>query len=161
MKMLAKIMLALPILACLSLPSCSTVKQARHDIRTMDQIDYDALRGKVFGITAIASHRIAMEWDADKKDEARAVVIKGRALIQGNKAEELAKLDATSLIRALAKKYGEQLGLDQKAMMDIQDAALLVDVVVGPIKLKIDGTLDERERGLILVLLQGLEVGLQ
>lgn len=154
-------MLVLPLLSCLSLSSCSTVAKARQDLKTMSPEDFQALRTKVYAITAIASHRVSVDWDIGKKAKAVIVIRRGSTLISNNKAEELSTLDATSLIRTLAQKYGEQLGLSDKAKMDIQDAALLVDMIVGPIKLEMDGTLDERSKQLILALLQGLEAGLQ
>jgi hypothetical protein len=161
MKILSRIMLILPLLACFMLPSCATITKARQDLKTMSQVDYDTLRNKVYAISAITSHRIAVDWDDTKKTKARDIITKGMTLISNNDAAKLAELDPINLTRALADKYGEQLGLSDKAKMDIQDATLLVDVFVGPIQLKVDGTLGVREQGLIFALLQGLEAGLR
>ena len=159
---LFRLMLAAPLLATLAmLPSCSTMSGARQDLNEMSESEYHALGTKVLGITAVTSRRVAIDWDEAKIAKARGVIAKGMALVDANDAEQWSKLDATSLVRALAIKYGEALDLDRKAQLDIQDAALLVDVIVGPIQLGVDGKLGERERGLLMALLQGLEIGLR
>lgn len=152
-----KYLLTLPLLAALMLPSCATVSNVRADLNTMDVAQYENLRHKVSVITEITSSRLAKDWDAEKRAKAISVISQGRELLQGN---NLAELGATDLIRGLAERYGEKLGLDEQARRDIKDAALLVDAAVGPIKLGIDGKLTEREKGLIIALLDGLERGL-
>lgn len=146
------------LLAALMLPSCSVVGNIQRDLATMSQPEYEALKSKVASITAITSSRLAKDWDAEKRAKALKILDEGKALIIENK---LADLGATDLIRGLADRYGEKMGLDEQARRDIKDAALLLDALVGPIKLGIDGELGERELGLILALLEGLEYGLK
>ena len=150
---------ALPLLlGALMLPSCSTLGNVQRDLATMSQSEYEGLKSKVASVTAITSSRLAKDWDAEKRVKALAIIAEGRLLLSGDK---LADLGATDLIRALADRYGEKLGLDDQARRDVKDAALLVDALVGPIKLGVDGKLGERESGLILALLDGLEYGLK
>lgn len=150
-------LLALPLLlVALALPSCSTIQTAREDLQTMEQPQYEDLTRKVATITEITSSRVSKDWDAAKKAKAASIIAQGRELLSG----DLGTLGATDLIRELADRYGEKLGLDDQARRDIKDAALLVDAVVGPIKVGIDGKLNERELGLVLALLDGLERGL-
>jgi hypothetical protein len=148
---------ALPLLlVALMLPSCSTISNIQRDINQMTAAQYDGLKAKVFAITSITSSRVAKDWSANKRAKALDLIAKGRALL----TTDLSSLDATSLIRALADRYSDKMGLDAQAKSDIKDAALLLDVLVGPIKVGVDGKLGERELGLVLALLTGLEDGL-
>jgi hypothetical protein len=124
----------------------------------MSQSEYEGLQNKVASITAITSSRLAKNWDAEKRQKALGVIAEGKLLLAG---DNLADLGTSDLIRGLADRYGEKMGLDDQERRDIKDAALLLDVLVGPIKLGIDGKLGERELGLILSLLKGLEYGLR
>lgn len=153
-----KFLYTLPLLAALMLPSCSISSSNLLNLDQMEVSEYENLKHRVSTITALASSRVARGWDAEKREKALGIVAEGRQLIiSGN----LGDLNATDLIRALADHYGEKLGLDENAKRDIRDAALLLDAIVGPIKLGIDGSLGEREEGLILALLDGLELGLK
>lgn len=155
-----KQLLALPLLlAALMLPSCSTLGNIQRDLASMSQSEYEGLQSKVASITAITSSRLARDWDAEKRQKALNVIAEGRLLLLAG--DQLADLGATDLIRSLADRYGEKMGLDDQARRDIKDAALLLDVLIGPIKLGIDGKLGERELGLLLSLLKGLEYGLR
>ena len=165
MKLLKRI-LAVTLLSSLLLPlggltSCSIMTKARKDLATMSQPEYDSLRSKVHALSLITSRRISKNWDAEKLAKAAKVIAKGHLLVQSNKPAAWAKLDATSLIRTLADKYAEELGLSARTKMDIQDATILLDVIVGPIQLGIDGKLGEREKGLATALLDGLGDGLR
>lgn len=153
-----KLLYALPLLAALMLPSCSTSSNDLADLSQMEASEYENLKQKVSTITALSSSRIAREWDAEKRDKALGIIAEGRRLISEG---GLGDLNATDLIRALADRYSEKLGLDENAKRDIKDAALLIDAIVGPIKLGIDGSLGSREAGLILALLDGLELGIE
>lgn len=155
-----KQLLALPLLlAALMLPSCSTIGNIQRDLATMSQSEYKGLKNKVASITAITSSRLAKDWDAEKRQKALDIIVTGQLLVQSNK--DLADLDVTDLIRSLADRYGEKMGLDEQSRRDIKDAALLLDVLIGPVQLGIDGRLGERELGLILALLDGLAYGLK
>ena len=152
-------LLALPLLlVTLMLPSCSTLTNLQRDLNTMTEAQYRGLKNKVMSITAITSNRLAKNWDTAKRDKARGVITQAARLIVANK---FGSLDATNLIRSIADHYSKTMGLDEQARRDIKSAALLVDVVVGPIKLGVDGKLGEREQGLILALLEGLAYGLK
>lgn len=144
------------LLAMLMLPSCSMLTNAQRDINEMTVSQYAGLKTKVYALTAIASNRIAKDWSAEKRAKARNLIIDTRTLVTQN----LADLDVTSVIRTLANRYADKMGLDTQAKSDIQNAALLIDAIVGPIKIGIDGKLGERELGLVLALLDGLQNGL-
>lgn len=153
-----KLLYILPLLAAFMLPSCSTSSSKIRNLDQMEASEYEDLKHQVSTITALASSRAARGWDAEKRDKALGIIAEGRQLIADG---GLGDLNATDLIRALADRYSEKLGLDEDAKRDIKDAALLIDIVAGPIKLGIDGSLDEREEGLILALLDGLELGIK
>lgn len=154
-----KQLLTLPLLlAALMLPSCSTISNVQHDLAAMSQSEYEGLKSKVASVTAIASSRLAKGWDAEKRYKALVILTESRLLIAAN---NLADFDVTNLIHSIADRYGEKMGLDVQARRDIKNAALFVDVLVGPIKLGIDNKLGERELGLIVALLDGLEYGLK
>ena len=144
------------LLVALMLPSCATIQTAREDLQTMEEPQYEELKHKVSVITEITSSRISKDWDAAKKAKATALIAQGRLLLGG----DLSEFGATDLLRELADRYGEKLGLNDQARRDIKDAALLVDAIVGPIKVGIDGKVNDRELGLVLALLEGLERGL-
>ena len=151
-------LLALPLLAALLMPSCSTLGNVQRDLNSMSEVQYQDLQHKVASITAITSSRLAKDWDAEKRAKALRLIAEGKVLITTDK---LSELGATDLIRGLADRYGEQMGLDEQARRDVKDAALLLDALVGPIKLGVDGKLGVRELGLVLALLDGLEDGLK
>jgi len=153
-----KQLLALPLLAALLMPSCSTLGNVQRDLNTMPVAQYEDLKTKVGSITAITSSRLAKDWDAEKRAKALNIISQGRLLLVGG---ELESLGATDLVRSLADRYGEKMGLDEQARRDIKDAALLLDALVGPITLGLDGKLGVRELGLLLSLLDGLEYGIR
>lgn len=144
------------LLAALMLPSCSTLTNAQRDINEMTVSQYTGLKTKVYALTAIASNRIAKDWDVDKRSKALGFITNARTFVTLG----LGDLDVVGVIRTLANRYAENMGLDAQARSDIQNAALLIDAVVGPIKIGIDGKLGERELGLVLALLDGLQNGL-
>lgn len=146
------------LLAALILPSCSTISNTQHDLATMSQSEYKGLKSKVVSVIAITSSRLAQNWNAEQRHKALVIIAEGRRLVLDGISSDL---DTTNLIRGLADRYGDKMGLDEQARRDIKDAALLVDVLVGPIKLGIDNKLGERELGLVLALLGGLEYGLK
>jgi hypothetical protein len=153
-----KYLLILPLLAALMLPSCSTLTNVRQDINQMTEAQYEALTTKVTSVVAIASSRLAKDWDNAKRSKARDTLVNITILVLAN---DFTELDATNIVRSLVDRYGEKAGLSDQGCRDIQDAALIVDVLVGPIKLGIDSKLDEREQGLVLALLEGLAHGVR
>ena len=153
-----KLLYTLPLLAALLLPSCSISSSQLVDLDQMEASEYDSLKHQVLTVTALASSRVSRGWDAERRDKALGIITEARLLITDGGLNDIG---ATDLIRALADRYGEKLGLDEDAKRDIRDVALLIDVIVGPIKIGIDGSLGEREAGLILALLDGLELGLR
>ena len=155
-------LLALPLLlGALMMPSCSTISNLQRDVNTMSEAQYEGLKTKVGSITAITSSRLAKDWDVAKRAKALGVITKAREIINSNLTEGIEGLDVVGVIRALADLYGEKMGLDEQARRDVKDAALLIDALVGPIKLDIDGKLGEREKGLVLALLDGLQYGIR
>lgn len=153
-----KKILIFPLLATLALSSCSTIPSTREDLQTMEQPRYEDLQRRVSAMAEIASSRIAQKWDAAQRDKARGVIANAHKLLALN---ELGEIGPTDLIRELADRYSDKLGLDEQARRDIKDVALLVDAAVGPIKLGVDGKLNDRELGLVTALLDGLARGLQ
>ena len=154
-----KPLLTLSLLAALLLPSCSVIQNVRADITTMSQSEYDAMSAKVFALTAIASHRISIEFDDDKRVQALKITKEARALLQD--ADKLKTLGATDLVRVMIDRYSDEMDLKNKERAMIKNATLLIDLVVGPIKVGIDGKVNERELGLLNSMLDGLVRGLE
>ncbi len=150
--------LTLSLLAALMLPSCSAISSARLELNEMTVSQYKLIQAKVMTITELASFNIAMNWDAARKAQAVSIIAEGRALLQD--LPRLRELDTTDLVRALTDRYSERMGLDEETRSHIRNATLLMDVLVGPITIDIDGKLDIREVGLLLAVLEGLENGL-
>ncbi len=140
----------LPLLAMLALTSCANMGE-------MTPVEFDNLKNRVSVATTIVSSRLAQDWNQEKRDQAIELVAASRAMVETN---NLATLDASNVLRSLVEQYGNSLGLDDQGKRDLRDASLLVELVVGPIDLGIEGKLDPRDQELILAFLEGLELGL-
>jgi len=134
--------------------SCSTI----NNIEEMSPPKYYQLKIKIASIAELASGRISQNWSDERKDRALVIINDGVALI--NDPSKLKQLDVTNLIRALGDRYGDKMNLDAQAKSDIREATLLIDILIGPIQLDVTSELSEREKGLLLTLLSGLENGL-
>ena len=153
-----KNLLTLSLLATLLMSSCSSISSARQDIQDMSPVQYEELQTKIVSITEIASSRISQGWSEEYKLKALLVVDNITDLL--NDKSKLKELNATDLIRTLGNRYSDQLGLNSQAKSSILDALLLIDVMVGPIKIDTNGNVNERELGVLLAILQGLGNGL-
>ena len=140
------------------LASCSTISNKRHDIAGLSQPEYNQLKTKIISVAEITSSRISQNWNDERKNKALEVINNGKGLL--NDPAKLQALNTTNLIRTLVDQYSEKMGLNSESRADIKDAALLMDVLVGPIMIDIDAKLTERELGLLRALLDGLENGL-
>ena len=150
-----KKLFALPLLALLlALPSCQATLPVLVD---MPVAEYDALKTRVNVATALVSSRISVDWDQAKRDKALNLITQAGAIVEAN---DFSQLGATNVLRALVDRYGDALGLDDQAKRDVRDAALLIELIVGPINIDINASIEPREQELILSFLEGLEVGL-
>jgi len=150
-----KKLLALPLLALLAFPACQTTLPVLTD---MPVAEFDALKTRVNVATALVSSRISVDWDQAKRDKALGLIDQAQAVVEAN---DFSQLGATNVLRALVDRYGDALGLDDQAKRDVRDAALLIELIVGPINIDINASIEPREQELILTFLDGLEVGLQ
>lgn len=151
-----KKLLALPLLALLAFPACQTT--ALPVLTDMPVAEFDALKTRVNVATALVSSRISVDWDQAKRDKALGLIDQAQAVVEAN---DFSQLGATNVLRALVDRYGDALGLDDQAKRDVRDAALLIELIVGPIEININASIEPREQELILTFLDGLEVGLQ
>tara|TARA_S200002703_G_scaffold137880_1_gene127912 strand:+ start:488 stop:871 length:384 start_codon:yes stop_codon:yes gene_type:complete len=127
-------------------------------MQQMTPAEFEDVKNRVNAATALVSSRIAAEWDAPQRQKAVDAVVEIRALVEEN---NLATLEAGNILRGIADRYGERLGLSEEEQRDVRDAALLIEILAGPVKLGIEGSLDPRDQELILAFLEGLEYGLQ
>lgn len=151
-----KYQLVLPLLGALLASSCSTIKSIRNDLETMEEADYNNLLYKVSAVSELVGSRVSQNWDTEKKAEAQGTLENLAALVL---SDDLGEFDATDLVRSIADRYGEDLGLDSQTRRDIKDVALIINATTGPIRVGTDGTITDRERGLIVALLEGLGHG--
>lgn len=159
MKTITGLIAALSLVACSIIPSCTTVSTVRQNIATMEGVRYDELKTKVYVVSGIASHRISRSWDESSKRRARQFLVDTTILLSSD-INQVKDLDITSILRGLVKRYADKFNLDEQDLQDLQDAALLVDTLVGPIKLGVDGLLTMRETQLAVALLSGIHDGL-
>lgn len=145
----------LPLLAMLAFPSCAT--NTLPVLTDMPVAEYDALKVRVNVATALVSSRISASWDEEKRTKALDLIGEAKAIVVAN---NFAQLGATNVLRALVDRYGDALGLDAQSKRDVRDAALLIELIVGPINIDINAQIEPREQELILTFLDGLEVGL-
>jgi len=140
------------------LASCSTISDQRHDIAELSQAEYDQLKTKIVSVAEITSSRISQSWNKERKIQALVVIGDGLALLDD--PSRLQALNTTNIIRTLVDQYSKKMGLNSESRSYIKDAALLMDVLVGPIMIDVDAKLSERELGLLRALLDGLANGL-
>lgn len=148
-----KLLHTLPLLVVLTLPSCATVQSARDKLETMPEDKYASLVLKVEDIAAIGGDKLA-EALGDRTPVALEITRQLQTAVRTD------SLDVADVIQGVADRYGAQLGLSAEHLDYVRDGAKVIDAAVGQIRLGIDGKLTEREKGLILALLGGLERGL-
>lgn len=149
-----KKLLILPLLGLLAFPSCQATLPVLVD---MPVAEFEALNTRVNVATALVSSRISVDWDQAKRDKALNLIAQAEAIVEAN---DFSQLGATNVLRALVDRYGDALGLDDQAQRDVRDAALLIELIVGPINIDINASIEPREQELILSFLEGLELGL-
>lgn len=147
-------LLALPVLITLALSSCAAIESARDKLETMPDADYLSLTAKVERGGIKGGVKLG-ELLGDRTELALSLT---RTLMTSIKNDTL---DVADIIRGVVDQYGTKLGLEEEHMDYIRDGAKLIDAAVGQIRLGIDGKLTEREKGLILALLNGIQIGLQ
>ena len=138
-------------LGLLALAGCIATQQ-------MSPAEFQDIKNRVNAATALVSSRIAAEWDAQQRNKALRIVMDARVIVETN---DLSTLDAGNILRSLADNYGKKLGLGEQEQRDVRDAALLIEILAGPIKLGIEGSLDPQDQELIIAFLDGLAYGLQ
>ncbi len=143
----------LPLLVVLSLPSCTTVQSARDKLEVMPETSYQTLIVRVEATAALGGEKLA-EALGDRSSIALDITRQLQTAVRTD------SLDVADVIKGIADKYGTQLGLSTEHLDYVNDGARLIDAAVGQIRLGIDGALTEREKGLVLALLEGLERGL-
>ncbi len=148
-----KSLYTLPLLVVLSLPSCTTVQSARDKLEVMPETSYQTLIVRVEATAALGGEKLA-EALGDRSLVALDITRQLQTAVRTD------SLDVADVIRGIADQYGTQLGLSTEHLDYVNDGARLIDAAVGQIRLGIDGALTEREKGLVLALLKGLERGL-
>ncbi len=148
-----KLLHTLPLLVVLTLPSCSIVQSARDKLETMSQPDYQILVVRIEATSALGGKKLA-EVLGDRSPIALDVTRRLQTAVKTD------SLDVADVIKGIADSYSEQLGLSAEHLDYIRDGAKIIDATVGQVRLGIDGKLTEREKGLVLALLEGLERGL-
>ena len=143
----------LPLLVVLSLPSCTTLQSARDKLEVMPETSYQTLIVRVEATAALGGEKLA-EALGDRSLVALDITRQLQTAVRTD------SLDVADVIRGIADQYGTQLGLSTEHLDYVNDGARLIDAAVGQIRLGIDGALTEREKGLVLALLKGLERGL-
>lgn len=142
------------LVGALLLPGCSAIDSAREDLATMPEAEFLQLEQNV--------------WDAGRRGgEALSQVLdEGQVRIAKRVASELRlaigmdRLQVADLIQGIIDEFENELGLKPEYEQYIRDGAKVIDAAVGQIRLGIDGTLSEREKRLLIVLLDGLEDGI-
>lgn len=140
--------------ATLILPSCSTIDSAREDLAAMPEAEFLQLEQDV--------------WDAGRRggEALSRVLDEGQTRIAKRVASELRlaigmdRLQVADLIQGIVDEFEGELGLKPEHEQYIRDGAKVIDAAVGQIRLGIDGALSEREKRLLIALLDGLEDGI-
>jgi len=148
-----KYLLTLPLLVTLMLPSCAIVQSARDRLERMPQEQYVELLTKVENAGAIGGKKLAEILD-DKRLLALQITRSLKTAVITD------RLEIVDVLRGIVDNYGSNLGLEETHLDYVRDGAKLIDAAVGQVRLGIDGKLSEREKGLVIALLDGLERGL-
>jgi hypothetical protein len=154
-KMINKL-LSIPLLVTLALPSCTTVQSARDQLEDMSQTEYQELQSNVYMVSHAAGIKLR-DALADKPEllaAIRTLAVELERVVQND------TLSVNDVIVYLVDRFADDLDLKPEYQEYIRDGAKVIDAAVGQIRLGIDGKLTEREKGLILALLGGLERGL-
>jgi hypothetical protein len=148
-------LLALPLLAVLAFPSCTTVQTARDQLEEMSQVEYAELNLQVQGVAFMAGKKLS-EVLQDKPEVLGDIRELSTQLLNAVMTDTL---NVNDLINYLVDRFGEDIDLKPEYQEYIRDGAKIIDAAVGQLRLGIDGTLSEREKGLVVSLLGGLAMG--
>ena len=148
-------LLALPLLVVLALPSCTAVETARDDLNTMPEAEYQELNQNVYMVSHAAGQKLS-ELLLDKPELLGDIRM---LAIQLQTAVAMDTINAADIINYLVDRFADDLELKPEYQEYIRDGAKVIDAAVGQIRLGIDGSLSEREKGLVLSLLGGLASG--
>lgn len=140
--------------ALTTITSCSVVESARNKLAEMPETEYQDLLIKVRHSGEQGGEKLS-ELLGNKASLALAVT---RDLY---KTIEEDQLNVADIVQAIVNEYSNELGLEEKHLEYVREGAKLIDAAVGQIRLGIDGKLSDREKELVLSLLEGLETGLQ
>ena len=124
----------------------------------MSQEEFEATKNRAQVATTIVSSRIAQELDDEARKAAHKFVTGAKDMIEGGNFETL---NVNDLLGSLVEAYGEELGLSEQNKRDVRDAALIIELFTGPIKVDLEGELDPRDKEMIMAFLDGLEEGLK
>jgi len=127
-------------------------------VQQMTPAEFENVKGRISAASTIVTSRLAQEWDQAKRTKALEVTGEIRQLVMVN---DLSQLDVTNVLNGLASRFSDKLGLDEQAQRDVRDAILLIEVLVGPVKLGLEGGLAPQDQELVLAFLDGLELGLE
>ena len=155
--MKSRLLLPAALIAAMILPSCATVQSARDKLAEMPQEKYDELIVK----THDAGRKGGVKLKELLADKPELVASIGSLAGKLSETVQNDRLDASDLIKWIVDQFGDELGLEAKYQDYIRDGAKAIDAAVGQIRLGIDGTLTEREKGLAVALLAGLAEGVQ
>jgi hypothetical protein len=148
-----KYLLALPLLAVFILPNCALVRSARDKLEQMPQESYVQLLATVEEAAALGGKKLA-----EVLGENRLLALK---VTQGLKTAVITdRLKVADVLKDIVDSYSRELNLEAQHLDFIRDGMKAIDAAVGQVRLGIDGKLSEREKGLVVALLDGLERGL-
>lgn len=148
-------LLSIPLLVTLAFPSCATVQSARDQLEDMSQVEYTELKLRVTNVAHSAGERLA-ELLSDKPElleDIRDLSVRLQTIVEND------ELNVNDVVVYLVDRFADDLDLKPEYQEYIRDGAKVIDAAVGQIRLGIDGSLSEREKGLMLSLLSGLAVG--
>lgn len=153
MRLNMKLLHTLPLLVALMLPSCTIVQSARDKLETMSEESYQSLVVRVEAAATIGGEKLA-EVLGDRTPIAIDITQRLVILVLTD------NLSVADVIKGIADRYGTRLGLSAEHLDYVRDGAKIIDATIGQVRLSIDGKLIDREKVLILALLNGLERGL-
>ena len=145
-------------------PSCTIVAENGQEVtlEEMTEEQYESVKQRVYD-TSLASGGL-IQIGLAEDPELRADI----AELAGDLSEQVEKgrienLQAGDVVSFLLSQFGESLNLEPKEVAIITGISRIVDAATGGtgIELGIEGTLSDRERGLLVAMLDGLALGVK
>jgi len=121
----------------------------------MPEAEYQELNQNVYMVSHAAGQKLS-ELLLDKPELLGDIRM---LAIQLQTAVAMDTINAADIINYLVDRFADDLELKPEYQEYIRDGAKVIDAAVGQIRLGIDGSLSEREKGLVLSLLGGLASG--